>query len=116
MQSLLLPRASWPRTLWPLWAGVGALSYRAPTPAQTRHPSLLRLASCLHAACAPQPGVRNANIQVAQLAMNSDGIVFEGGAAPISNVYVSSINVAQARAPRVHGCRTARLTAAWQRL
>ncbi|KAL4442044.1 hypothetical protein ABPG77_011305 [Micractinium sp. CCAP 211/92] len=41
------------------------------------------------------PGVRNANIQVAALSLNNDGIVFQGGAAPISNVYVSQINVAQ---------------------
>lgn len=45
-----------------------------------------------------QPGVRNANIQVAHLSMNNDGIVFQGSAAPISNVYVSHISVAQARA------------------
>lgn len=47
--------------------------------------------------------MRNANIQVAALSLNNDGIVFQGGAAPISNVYVSQINVAQARAGRKEG-------------
>lgn len=57
--------------------------------------SRVRAASCRPAPPVLQPGVRDADIQVAHLSQCGDGAVLQGGAAPIANTTLSHISVLQ---------------------